>query len=72
MPKRRSSTSGSYRIGGVPERSWPTLGAAINVASRRAEQAEDEIQMGVFENDRQVYRVRREPDGTVTIERTKR
>jgi len=63
---RRTSTSGAFRIGGIEGR-WPTVGAAINVASRRAEQAPDEVQMGVYEGDRQAYRVTREADGSVTI-----
>lgn len=65
MP-RRNSTSGAFRVGGS-DRRYPTLGAAINVASRRAEQADDEVRIGVYEQDTQRYRVVRRPDRTVVI-----
>lgn len=63
----RSATTGAFRIGGVEGRGWPTVGAALNAATRRAEEADGEVQMGVYEGDRQLYRVTRRADGVVTI-----
>lgn len=70
--RTQTTTTGAFRIGGVEGRGWPTVGAAINAASRRAEQAETEVQMGVYEGDRQLYRVTRHANGVVTITEVRR
>jgi len=60
--------TGTFRLGGDDKGRWPTIGAALNVAARRAETAEREIQIGVYEGERQLWRVVREQDGTVLIQ----
>jgi hypothetical protein len=64
---KRSTARGDFTVGGVRDRTYPTIGAAINVASRRAEQAADEVQVGIFKQESKVARCVREPDGSVTI-----
>jgi hypothetical protein len=64
----RSTADGPYTVGGITDRSFPSLGMALNLAARRAELADDEIQMGVFKDGTRIGRVRRLPSGVVTIE----
>jgi len=61
----RRRDEGDFRVGGS-DRKWPTVTAALSAAIYRADHADREVQVGVFDGDRQVARVERHADRTVT------
>lgn len=63
----RSAMTGSFTVGGIEGR-WPSQGAAISRALTAACRADDEKQLGVFDDGVQVARVRRHRTGVVTVE----
>ena len=69
---RRTGMHGPYTIGGLRDLSFPTPGVALSRALNRCERATDAMQVGVYFNDRQVYRVERHEDRTITVSAVQR
>jgi hypothetical protein len=66
VSRRSTAAPGPYRVGGI-DQTFEEQGVAISRALNRAERATAAMQVGVYFEDRQVYRVEREDNGVITI-----
>lgn len=72
MSRRNGTLSGPYTVGGLGDLSFPTQGVALSRALNKAERATEAIQVGVYFEGRQVYRVARDDRGVILVSAVQR
>jgi hypothetical protein len=67
VSRRSTAPPGPYTVGGLADLSFADQGVALSRALNRAERATEEVQVGVYFEGRQVYRIEREASGVITV-----